>query len=693
MPMKRWPLNKAYFWERAPFFRILLPLVVGIWFYNWAGPKAISFSTVLLVALTCFLSLAGIILAKKNTGLYRILLFSSVNILLFFAGYSASYYNDLRNNPAWFGNRLNNTSSFLARINDNPSEKEHSWKAPVIMLCSVADGKVDRVTGSAFLYVYKDGPPVQLHKGDSIWVPNNWQPIKNGGNPFEFDYAGYCRQNNLFYQQFCSADNIRLYAASDPGATPFIDRAHDWCMAQLENNITDPKTRGLIQAMLLGDEVNLDEDLRQSYSDTGIVHIIAISGGNVAIFFFVISYLLWWLRNKKHLWVKYAIALPLVWFYVVMAGSSPSAIRAAVMFTLLAFSVMLQKNNNSLNQLFATAFVLLCAQPMWLFSAGFQLSFVAVLSLVLFYAPVYKWVNPSRRIPRALWGVVAASIAAEVLVAPLVIYYFHTFPLLFVIANVIAYLFMSLVLILAIAIIALFFIPVAAKVIGLCTVWIVTWFDKIVTWLQGCNPMSFHFLTLTTSELILVYLAITGVTVFLLKKQKPALFMGLGALCLLLLSFGINGWVTMRQLRFVVYNTGKANQIELLRGNTYTVVSTDTSAAKKIAYATKPAHTCWRAWTQTPGLPDTSNQVFNIGGKKVLVLNREQNSVASFPVDYLIVNYTGAELPKLQQAFLPKQMVIGNNYTRKQQDKLVKESADAGINVHFTSRDGAFVLE
>ncbi len=174
-----------------------------------------------------------------------------------------------------------------------------------------------------------------------------WQPIGNAGNPFEFDYAAYCKRSGIFYQQSCSVNDIRLYSANNPGATSFIDRAHDLCMQQLDKYITDPKTKGLIQAMILGDEVNLDEDLRQSYADTGIIHIIAISGGNVAIFFMAISFLLLWLRHKQHMWIKYAIALPLVWFYVLMAGAAPSAIRAAVMFSLLAFSVMLEKNNNS----------------------------------------------------------------------------------------------------------------------------------------------------------------------------------------------------------------------------------------------------------------------------------------------------------------------------------------------------------
>jgi competence protein ComEC len=617
-------------------------------------------------------------------------LFRPPNIIFFFAGVSVSNFSDIRNNKSWFGNEFDNQNTYLARITGVPAEKEHSWKVSVQMIRSIKNGKAVYATGNAFVYLYKDGLPMQLHKGDSILLPGKWQPIKNAGNPFEFNYAEYCRRNNILYQQSCSANDIRLYAANDPNAASIIDKSHDWCMQQLDKYITDATTKGLIQAMLLGDEVNLDEDLRQSYSETGIIHIIAISGGNIAIFFLVISFLLRWLRDKKHLWIKYAVALPLVWFYVLMAGAPPSAVRAAIMFSLLAFSLMLQKNNNSLNQLLSTAFLLLCAQPMWLFSAGFQLSFVAVLSIILFYRPVYNWLSPAHMITKVLWSTVVASISAELLVAPLVIYYFHTFPLLFIVANVVAYLFMSLALILGIVIIAMSWIPVVAKCIGVVTVCVVTAFDKIVVWLQNCNPTSFHLLQLSGLELLIVYVIISGVVLFLLRKQKTALFIGIIAACMLLLFFCSDQLQRLHQQRLIVYNTGKANHIELIKGNTYSVLNTDTTAAKKIEYATKPAHIHWQAWKKDS---IAGKELFEASGKTILVLNHEIKTEKHFLVDYLIINYTGITNPvELQKIFSPKLIIIGNNYTRKQQDKMVKECASAGIAVHAIAKDGAFVV-
>ena len=685
--MKRWPLQKAYFWETAPFFRILLPFAVGILCYDrmWLAMPGMAMLAVVCVA---FLLMAIFIYTQKKNFPALFLLQA---VIMFSGGLTISHFSDVRNSRSWFGKNVSDSSSFLVRLIDAPAEKENSWKVPVRVISSIRDGKVSAVTGDAFVYLYKDRFPVLLHKGDTILVPGKWQPIKNAGNPFDFDYATYCRHNGLVYQQFCSPDDVRLYAAGNPQDAGIADRAHDWCMQQLDRYITDKKTKGLIQAMLLGDEVNLDEDLLRSYSETGIIHIIAISGGNVSIFFVVISALLFWMRHKKHLWVKYAIALPLVWFYVVMAGAPPSAVRAAIMFSLLAFSVMLQQRGNGLNQLLATAFLLLCAQPMWLFSVGFQLSFVAVLSLILFYRPVYKWLSPVNKIAKVLWATVAASIAAEILTAPLVVYYFHMFPLLFIVANAAAYLFMGFVLIAGIVLIVLSFIPVMAKGIGIVIVWVVTVFDKIVVWLQSLNPVSFHFLMLTGFELLVLYLVITGFARFFLKKEKAALFTGLIAGSVLLMSFCNDEWIRLRQHLLVVYNCKKTAHVELINGNTYRILPGDTTTGKKIDYVTGPVHIARRAWQQEN---EEGNELTYINGKSLLILNGPIDVGAAFPVDYLVVNCEGQQdAEKLKHIFSPSTVILGNKLNARQREQFIKDGTNAGLRVYAVADRGAFVLE
>ncbi len=688
--MGRWPQHKAYFWEYAPFFRVLLPFAAGIiWYSGWANLPVGGWVVFLAVALLLLLYVVAALRLKYNSA-GKVVSFVTMQAVLLLGGYEISAMHDVTACKAWFGAGIEKEATYIARITGAPAEKEQSFKLEVDVIRSLNDGKVKALTGKAFVYVYKGKMPMLLQKGDTILLPAKWDSIRNAGNPFEFDYAGYCRRNNTYYQQFCSPNEVRLYATVIPAAQPITVRVHDWCMLQLQANIKDARTLGLIQAMLLGDEVNLDEELRQAFSDTGIVHVIAISGGNIMLFFMFISALLWWLRHRKHLWLKYVIALPLVWFYVVMAGWSPSAVRAAIMFSILAWGIMFQKGNNGLNQLFATAFLLLCAEPMWLYSLGFQLSFVAVLSLILFYAPVHALWRPKSKIVKWIWNTICASFAAEILVAPLVIYYFHNFPMLFLMANVAAFFFMGAVLIAGIAIIVFSWWSVVAGLLGAGTKYLVDGFYLIIKWLQHIGPLSFHFLKLTQLQLLLVFVVIGGIAYFLFRKRKGALFVALSSACGLLLLLGIDKRNSLQQQHFVVYNTGKENRIELLKNGYCYIVGSLKKDNKKSKFATDPAHIQWQAWR----IGDTLKQnVVQFQRQTIVILDSASQTVPQIPVSYLIVNYTAAIDPKaLQDAYHPELIIIGNNYTRKQQQAWADSAAKHSIRMHTLAHDGAFIL-
>jgi competence protein ComEC len=291
------------------------------------------------------------------------------------------------------------------------------------------------------------------------------------------------------------------------------------------------------------------------------------------------------------------------------------------------------------------------------------------------------------KITQLLWSTVSASIAAEVLVAPLVIYYFHNFPLLFIISNVLAYVFMSVVLILSIAIIVLSCIPVLAQLIGIVAIWVVSTFDNIVFRLQNCSPVSFHFITLSIIELLIVYAAITSFILFLLKKQKSALFTGMVITCVLLCFFCKDQWVRLHQQHFVVYNAGRSNVVEVINGPTYALLNTDTS--QKINYNLKPVHTNWQAWDKGN---QPSHEVFDINNKTILVLDTEVTTDQAFPVDYLVLNYTcQPDLVALQRMFSPSLIIAGNNYSLQQQEQLAQTALYNHIAIHITRENGAFV--
>lgn len=686
--MKRWPLKDIYFWEAAPFFRLLLPLVVGIVLYGVVPlPMSIAIAVSAIAAVVCSVTA----FSHKQAAL-RGLFTASLHVLLLAVGWLSCYHTDVRNDERYFGKKVNSADAYVVKLTQDPIEKERTHKLNVTVLNTLHGAKLDDTKGKAFIYLYKDGDSLHLSNGDTLVVTAAWQPITNAGNPYEFDYATYCARNNIYYQQFVAKDSVLLYGKASLIEKTTITTVHDYCMATLAKYMTDAKVMGLLQAMLIGDEANLDNELRTAYAETGIIHIIAISGSHISFFFVLIAFLLGWIRHRKYHWLKYMLALPFIWFYVLMAGGSPSAVRAAVMFSILAIGFALQKKPNSLSQLFATAFILLLFQPMWLYSIGFQLSFLAVLSLIIFYRPIYKLWQPLNRVARVLWTCIIASLAAEILVAPLVIYYFHLFPAMFIVANVAAFLFMGLVMVAGILIIAFSWWPVVAGAIAVATTWLANMFHELVYVFQKANPTSFRFLALLNYEMLLLYIIIAAIAIAIIKQRKSATYTALIATCILLTSFCYNEWQTLHQQKLVVYNVNRSNHIELIEAEHHRVLYTDTSMDQsKLDYAVKPSHTAWHAWREKSGV---QQEIFVISGKKILLLNKPVYSKASFPVDYLVINYPLKEIEAedIKRIFNPDKVIIGNNASRRKQQQWIAAFTAENQPVHAVSAQGAFLL-
>lgn len=685
--MKRWPLSKAYPWEEAPFLRILLPFTGGIISYDSKLLQLPLFiclgaATILLCVLTMFS------FVRKIYRYDTIASFLLLTMLLFFLGVGVSAYYDITKRPGWFGKYTSQATAFRATVLQPPQEKE---KTRLLRVHIQADTQREGLTGDALLYVYKDSLPMDVAQGDVILFPNKLQRITNAGNPFEFDYAAYTAHNGIYYRQFMPAGDLILLKKNAVPLT-WTERCHRWCILQLQRYLTDKASLSLFSAMLAGDETDMDASLRDAYAQTGIIHIISISGSHVAVLFSIISGLLWWLRSRKFRVLKYLIALAPVWFYVLMAGAPPSAVRAAVMFTIIAGGILLQRDARPLNTLLAAAFFLLFANPYWLFSVGFQLSFAAVLSLIIFYQPILALWQPRFLLLKKLWQGIAASIAAEILIAPLVVYYFHSFPPMFIPANLVAALFMGVLLLAGMLLLACAPFGVPAKAIAWLCMLLVQWFHRIIYWLQEISPAVCNRLQLSLAGLVLLYMVVVCLAVAWLQRQRNWLLAGMSATIILLLHLCADEWRTLHQDQLIVYNAGRRNYIERVKGNTYAVLPPDDTTGKTL-YAANAVHIQGHAYREAAWRQD----VFYSGNKKLLVLQApvQADSNTFFPVDVLIITARLKHLSfaAVQRCFQPKLIVFSSGQSKWYAAAWKDSCASHHIALHNTAADGAFVAD
>ncbi len=189
-------------------------------------------------------------------------------------------------------------------------------------------------------------------------------------------------------------------------------------------------------AMTTGDRSALSPSLRRAYSSTGAAHLLAVSGLHVGIIFLIINVLLYLLPFAPGgFFVKNALAVVAIWAFAALSGLSPSATRAAIMFTGVQLALAFSRGHSSANILCGTALVMLAVRPGLLFDISFQLSFVAVGAIIAWFAPLYQLVASRWRALNALWSVLIVGFVASVAALPLVSNTFGVFSLAGIVLN------------------------------------------------------------------------------------------------------------------------------------------------------------------------------------------------------------------------------------------------------------------
>src|SRR6185436_8991967 len=184
----------------------------------------------------------------------------------------------------------------------------------------------------------------------------------------------------------------------------------------LSKYIPGAKESGLAKALLIGYKDELDKNLVQAYASTGVVHIIAISGLHLGIIYGLLTLVFSPLQKIiQWKWATISLILVGLWLFSFLAGAGPSVLRSAFMFSMIVLGSTLSKHFNVFNNLAFSAFALLCYNPYWLWDAGFQLSYAAVISIVLFFKWIYNWVYFTNKFIDFAWKLIAVTLSAQIL--------------------------------------------------------------------------------------------------------------------------------------------------------------------------------------------------------------------------------------------------------------------------------------
>lgn len=686
-------------WKKNPFIRLLIPFIAGLllqWYFPIAGRFLFSLCCILLVLL--------VLLLFARAGLrFRYYFFTGIllNTLLLASGMLLIYHKYRPNQQNWVGNYYSNSTLIIATIQEPLSEKEKSYKARASVADILHNNKVMPASGHIILYFRKDSLPPAVQYGTRLCFAKPLQPIVSSGNPGSFNYKQYASFQDIYFQVFLNPGDWKvLENVKSQSFKQFLFTSRQKIISIIRSYIKNTKAAGLAEAMLIGYKDDLDKNLVQAYANTGVVHVIAISGLHLGLIYWLLTFLLRpFFNHKKIRWIKPVIIITGLWLFSFLTGGSPSVIRSAVMFSCIVLGDCMSKKTSVYNTLAASAFLLLWYNPFWLWDAGFQLSYIAVLSIIVFNNPLYNLVYIPNKLIDAIWKLTAVTIAAQILTTPVSLYHFHQFPLLFILTNIIAVPLSSIVLLGELILCAVSFLPPVATVIGQLVQWLIAFLNYYI---EKINSLSFSVLKnlyITIPQVLFLYILTTALAYCLLQKNKKAFLLALCSLQCFVMGRTISFINASVQHKIIVYNIPKHRAIDFISGRYYFFEGD--SALLKDDYLEnfyiKNARIMHRsiACGSVPGIYKSRN-FFIFRNTRILLIDADY-LFPSLPnklkADIIILSKTPRlYIKELLSGIECRQIVIDSSNPPWKATEWIKECASAGIACHNVVTDGAFVM-
>ena len=592
---------------------------------------------------------------------------------------SGLFYIAVFDSKPYLDNIDERTNYIIADVAEIPEEREKTYKLVLIAKFTISNDSIIRTNGKLLAFINKDSLSSEIKTGDRLILVNKFQEITRSQNPFEFDYKRYLWNQGIRRQGFLRPDEwLRVDSMKGNPILLFAADLRQKLLQLYQDYGLSGDEFSVASALTLGYKAALDEDIKKSYSTSGAMHVLAVSGLHVGIIFFVINYMLLFLnRIKGGTVIRAVILLLCLWFYATLTGLSPSVMRAATMFSFIVIGSALKRPANIYNTLSASAFFLIILNPFILWAVGFQLSYLAVIGIVFFQPRIYRFLYIKNKLLDKVWALTSVSIGAQLGTFPLSLFYFNQFPGLFFVTNLFVIPLATLILYSGILLFVFSWFSPVASIISILLKWLVWLLNEGVKLIESIPISHISGIYIYSLQVPLFYLLIGLFTLFLLQKQAAYLKMSL-IIVLILTGFWSYGEITATNSRqLIVFNMNNQLAVNYMAGRQNIIIVDETSPEirKQIEYVAKGV---WARFNMKPAdyysfsdhnfIIERDNffgkgQFWSFGEKTLVIADASllRNFRPAYPIDIDLLILTGRKfipLENLTVLFKPKQIII-----------------------------------
>ena len=690
------------FLHKYPFFRLAVPWMLGI----YCGDRfSDSFSEPLWGFLACILwACLSFLFYFSERYSWRWCFGVSLSLFCLAGGWLSV---NLQLKTAAETEFPKEEAVYRLRVNDFPEVRERTFLCRVWLKERHDSLGIHPVNKQAILYFQRDSLSSRLQMGEELWVRSRISPPVSARNFDEFDYARYLIRKGISGTGFVASGHWRFSECrkENEGIATVLYRLAASYRTQIENLYRRLGIEGdelaVLSALTLGDKTDLSESVRESYSVAGVSHVLALSGLHIgllyALAFFLLRPLL--LGGQSGRFLRSLLLILLLWLFAFFTGLSPSVVRSAAMFSIWALADLCGRQSFSLNTLALTAWLMLLVRPVWLFDVGFQLSFAAVLSILLFQPFLYRLCPVRHRAGTYLWGLVSVSVAAQLGTAPLVLFYFSRFSTHFLLTNLLVVPLVTLILYAAVVLLLLTPMSGLQAVAAVGLEKMLRMLNLLVRWVEQLPYASVDGIWLYPLEVAGCYLVLGAFFCYLCHRRYArlvtalVLFAAWGAVH----SFAV--WTDRPRTSIVFYNVRGCPAVHCIESSGHSCIQYADSLSNRQRLRQTAAnywHHC-HLYPPAEGSRDSVGQHFFRRqqlicwhGQRVCMVTdnrwkqQRTDDGAVCRVDYLYIckGYTG-QLAALTRLFLPGCVILDSSLSDYRRKRLKEECQQN--HLHFIS--------
>ncbi|WP_299096551.1 ComEC/Rec2 family competence protein [uncultured Winogradskyella sp.] len=559
-------------------------------------------------------------------------------------------------------------------------------------IVSLISANNNEASGQLLINIKRDSISDALPVDAIIYTKSDLKDIQKPLNPHQFDYSKYLELRQVYSQIYLQQNQFLILSDQPTTIYGYADLFRSSINEKLINAGFKDDVLSIINALLLGQKQTIDKSIYNNYVNSGTIHILAVSGLHVGILLLILNFIF-----RPLLLLKYGhvlrpiIIITILWLFAIVAGLSPSVTRAVTMFSVISFAMHLKRPTNIYNTLAISAFFLLLVKPVFLFEVGFQMSYLAVLGIVSIQPILYKLWQPKYWILDKPWQIFTVTLAAQAGVLPISLFYFHQFPGLFFISNLVVIPFLGLILGLGLLVISLAmigFLPI--PIVEIYSL-IIEWLNGFIAWVAQFEDFLLRDIPFTLIQVLITYILIISVVQFYKLKTYKWLVICLISIITLQGTYVFNKFQNQNE-SLIVFNKSRFSILGFKHNKTLEVHHNLDSSKLRNDNIIKNY--------KVGELIDSVAQckledIYTFNNKTLLVIDSlGVYKNLSFQPDYILLrNSPKVNLTRMIENLQPQQIIADASNYKSYVKRWTATCRDKKIPFHYTNEKGAFILK